>query len=312
MTKICFIGDIHGKMFSPQDRLTDYNNDLFNQMIWVRDYCNDNNINVIVHLGDIFDKPEASDSWKNRFIEIWKDFNGKFYSIIGAAHDLFYNNEKSFNKTCLRNLELSGVLEVLDDKQIVIDNVHLISLSINVTKAKKDIKSIELSNNQYNIFVAHQFYEWGLDRKSGFTSYDLSKVNVPCSLILGHDHHQYDNVVCGNVTIYRPGSFMRTELSEETIKMTPRILIFDDGKFNYINVGCSRKIDEIYNVSEYRLRKSNTRVFSQIENTIKDLENYLHNDDTIIPCSKALKELKCPEPEYNYLKSIYSICNQPF
>ena len=34
--KLCFIGDIHGKVNTPNDYLLDYNEDLFNQLEWVR------------------------------------------------------------------------------------------------------------------------------------------------------------------------------------------------------------------------------------------------------------------------------------
>lgn len=313
MQKIAFIGDIHGKNSNPLNRLSDYNTDLFNKLIWIRDYCMKNNIDTIIHLGDIHDKPEASDAWKNKFIQIWSSYTGKFYSIIGMLHDLFYNREESFEKTCLRNLELSGVISVIKEP-IKINNINIIPLDMRIKQAKSEIKHIETKfvDNSINVLVAHQFYEWALDESAGFTKKELSKITKKCSLILGHDHRQHNNEVVNNVTVVRPGSLMRTELSEETISMQPRIAVLDElGNWEYVIVP-HKDINEIYNVQEYRLKKNNSKIFRNLSCNISEISNYLHKSDSIISCSEALKEFKCPEEEFNYLKAVHQLCNQAF
>ena len=56
--------------------------------------------------------------WKNKFINQWKDFKGTFYSIIGAAHDLFYNKEKMSSEQLFIN------------KQVKKDNFLLINFCV--------------------------------------------------------------------------------------------------------------------------------------------------------------------------------------
>ena len=310
MTKICFIGDIHGKKKSPSNRLTDYNIDLFNQLEWVKNYCNQNQIEYIIHLGDIFDTPDATDEWKNKFIELWKSYNGTFYSIIGAAHDLFYNQKNSYDKTCLRNLELSGVIKVLKSNDYLsLNEAAIYSLSPYIDEAKEQLKNLNLQIDKCNIIVGHQFYNWNLDESISIVDDDFVNINANCSLILGHDHHQYNNVLSGNITIYRPGSFMRTELSEATINMTPRVLIYNSGVFEYVNVPC-RNINEIYNVSEYMSKKN--KLFKQIKNNIENISKYLDNQNVNISCSKYLMSSNCPSDEFEYLKSVHQVCNQEF
>ena len=306
--KLCFIGDIHGKVNTPNDYLLDYNEDLFNQLEWVKQYCEQNNIQNIFHLGDIFDKPEATDNWKNKFINQWKDFKGTFYSIIGAAHDLFYNKENSYDRTCLRNLELAGAIKVLNNTKIILDNVGITSVSPDIKIAKQQIKNLSL-NCQYEIILAHQFYNWGFDKSAGFENEDFNNIQKSCNLILGHDHHQYKEVSIKNVTIFRPGSFMRTELSESTIKMKPRILIFDEDKFYYVEIP-HRDINEIYNVAAYKLNKS--KAFKEIKNNIKDISEYLNKDADILRCSDFLKEVNCPVEEFQYLKTLHQVQGQDF
>lgn len=314
MTKIAFIGDIHGKNSSPLNRLCDYNEDLFNKLKYIRDYCMSKGIDTIVHLGDIHDKPEASDEWKNKFIEIWSQYNGKFYSIIGMLHDLFHNREESYNKTCLRNLELSGILSVIR-KPLIIDNkIKLIPLNMRIKQAKEEILRVdELYDDSYvNVLLAHQFYDWTLDQNLGFTEEELLSIKNKFILILGHDHRQYDNMQIGNILVVRPGSLMRTELSEETIVAKPRIAVLDDfGNLEYVEIP-HRDINLIYDVKEYRLRKSNTKLFKNIKNDISEIADYLHKSDEVISCSCALKEFNCPDGEYNYLKAVHQVCNQPF
>lgn len=312
MTKICFIGDIHGKNSTPLGRLTDYNEDQFAKLAWIRQYCEENDITHIVHLGDIYDKPEATDAWKNKFIQTWFGFKGKFYSIIGMAHDLFYNNEKSFDKTCLANLELSGVLKVLREK-VVIDDVELIPLDMRIRDAKESLTDIEkdLRISYHHILVGHHFYEWQLDKSAGFTEEELSEFLTNCDLVLGHDHRQHETVQAGCVTVHRPGSLMRTELSEEMIKHRPRILIYEDHIWRYVEIP-HKDINEIYNVQEYRSHKADAKAFRQIHNNLENVGQYLHKTDDIIPCSKALADLGCPKEEFEYLRAVYQSCGQAF
>lgn len=309
--KICFIGDIHLKKMSPLNRLIDYNDDLLKKLEWIRDYCNTNEIDTVVHLGDIADYPDMPDGLKNKFIQTWRLYKGTFYSIVGMSHDLFYNNEQSYFKTCLYNLELSGILQVLYEP-VLIDNIRLAPLDMHIDKAKEQIRHAGLDNHR-TIFLAHQFYNWDLDKRAGFEEDDFVNLDKECSLILGHDHRQHNDVVSGNVTIRRPGSLMRTELSEETISKKPRVLLFDSttDTWDYITVP-HRDINEIYNVAEYRAKKSNLKSFKQVKNALENISSYFHKDDTIIHCSKALEDLKCPPAEYEYLKSVYQLCNQQF
>lgn len=315
MTKILFIGDIHGKRTNPLNRLCDYNEDQYKKLEWIRDYCMSNDVRTIVHLGDIFDKPEATEEWKNKFIQIWKPYQsfGKFYSIVGKLHDLFYNVEQSYPKTCLANLELSGILEVIDSKIIAVDNVELCALSMHTTTAKKQMLELDKSFRvgYEHIILAHQFYQWELEPEAGFTEEELKTIQTKCSLVLGHDHRQHQTQEVDMVSVFRPGSLMRTELSEETIQMKPRVLLYDNGSWNYIEVP-HRDITEIYNVQEYRTKKANSKLFRQLENNLEDIGKYFHNNDTVIPCSQALKELNCPQEEYEYLKAVYQVCSQEF
>lgn len=316
MTKILFIGDIHGKKANPLDRLCDYNEDQYRKMIWIRDHCITNNIKTIVHLGDIADKPEMPDEWKNKFIEIWKPYisYGKFYTIIGLLHDLFYNRQESYPKTCLYNLELSGVLEVIQTPIIVENSVRLIPMSMFTKEAKEQILDIDNHiecDGMDNILLAHQFYNWTLDKSAGFTEEELMNIITPCSLILGHDHRQYPDDIVGNVTVRRPGSLMRTELSETTIEMKPRVLLYENGQWSYIEVP-HRPIEEIYNVIEYQNRKKEVKIFKSLENNLEDISKYFHKENSIIPCSEILAGLHCPKDEFDYLRGVHQVCCQDF
>lgn len=309
---IMFIGDIHGKNKTPLNRLKDYNDDLFKKMEWLVSYCNANQIRYCIHLGDIHDKTEASDEWKNRFIQIWRQYNGKFYTIFGN-HDIPYNEESLYTKTCLRNLELSGVIEVLREP-LIIDDVSIVPLSLDLAKSKEIIKySIKNNIGLHLIFVGHHFYEFGLNRKAGFVEEDFKDISSRVDLVLGHDHKQYETKFVNQMMILRPGSLMRTELSEATINMVPRVLVLDrDLGFQYVQVP-HRDINEIYNVQEYYSKKQNAKYFKQTINALENMNKYLdRKSESSILCSEALKELGCPQPEFDYLKAVYQQCGQEF
>lgn len=314
MTKFAVIGDIHGKKSSPLDRLCDYNEDLYKKMEWIRDYCIENEIKNIFHLGDIADKPDMPDELKNRFIQIWRPYQsyGTFWSIIGLLHDTFNNDLSSYPRTCLYNLELSGIVKILREP-IVIDSVEIYPLDPRTREAKIQLMQLEkqFKVGYEHVILGHQFYEWGLDKNSGITKEELETFGTSCSLLLGHDHRHYDIEQVGMVEVIRPGSLMRTELSETMISQRPCIAVYDNYKWKYVEVP-HRDINEIYNVAEYRNNKSNVKVFKNLKNNLEDVSKYFHQDDTVIPCSQALADMSCPKEEYEYLRAVYQTIGQEF
>lgn len=314
MTKILFVGDIHGKPSSPLGRLKDYNEDLFKKLEWIFDYCVENQVKYLVHLGDICDKPEMPEKWKNKFIQLCSKYSGKFefLTIIGVLHDFFHNREESYYDTCLYNLELAKVIKVLREPLDLGDTV-LYPMSLYTKDCKKQIIHIDKNfkiDREY-ILLAHQFYNWDLDESAGFTKEELETIGVQCSLVLGHDHRQHDTEQVDMVQVFRPGSLMRTELSETMINQKPRVLLYDNHVWSYIEVP-HRDITEIYNVAEYRARKSNIRAFKQATNALDSLKSAFSDFEQKIYCSGYLKEQGCPADEFNYLKAVHQTCGQPF
>lgn len=315
--KIALIGDIHGKNRNPLGRLQDYNDDLFNKLQWIVNYCNKNKIETIIHLGDIHDKTEATDEWKNRFIQIIRQFKGLFYTIIGN-HDLPNNNEKLYYQTCLRNLELAGAAFILRDP-IQVGKAKIIPLSLDIQKAKKELQSYAEQAKETNetwIFVGHHYYQFDLKPEAGFVEDDFRQFKSSMNLVLGHDHRQHESIFVNRCcNLFRPGSMMRTELSEETITMRPRFLVYDSSKtlepWTYIEIP-HRDINEIYDVAMYRNKKNNTKYFKQTRNALDNMDKYLKTQEVSIPCSKALKKLNCPSEEYEYLRYVYQSCSQEF
>lgn len=317
MTKILFLGDVHGKNKSPLNRLKDYNDDLFAKLQWIVDYCNKERVDFCIHLGDIHDRTEASDEWKNRFIQTWQGCFASFYTIFGN-HDIPYNNEQFYPKTCLRNLELSNAVKIFKEPMAFNGKMRIVPLSLDLTKAKQELYEYcndSLATTMHTIFVGHHYYEFDLNRNAGFVEEDFASIPVRADLVLGHDHRQHNTIFANNIQIFRPGSLMRTELSESTINMKPRVLLYDTEDvigWKYIEVP-HRDINEIYDVELYYSKKSNAKYFKQTSNALENMHKYLDKkSDTSILCSEALKQLNCPQPEFDYLKAAYQQCGQEF
>ena len=314
MSKVMFVGDIHGKSKQPLGRLLDYNEGLYAKLECIVNFCNNNSVEYIIHLGDIHDTWNTQDEWKNRVISIFKQFKGKVYSLVGN-HDLASGNESFYYKTCLRTLELSGALTILKEP-LKLNLSIILPLSLDIKQAKKDFINI-IGNTPVGlkcICVGHNYYEFGLDKNAGFTEdFFVENDRLGVDVILGHDHTQYPDCTAGNTTIIRPGSLMRTELSETTIEQKPRVLLYDDSKLEYTYIEVPhRPINQIYNVQEYRMHKSTAKALRQISSNIEDISKYVHSDNTVVRCSDALKELQCPTEEYEYLRSVYQMCGQEF
>lgn len=122
-------------------------------------------------------------------------------------HDEIFDRLDSLDRTSLGLLFETKAIEHLDYIKVKVCGrvVNIIGCDF-----PEDFRSIT-NFNEYNIGVAHKFYEYDLSDES-LKKEDLSKLGYNL-LILGHDHVPYNTVTemtdFGKVSIIRPGSFMR-------------------------------------------------------------------------------------------------------
>lgn len=115
-TKIAIIGDVHLSDVQVTTRLDNYNEAILAKLEFIRDYCNQNDIEEMFFLGDLFHRKSAQQTTHQtiaRLITLFESFDARVWTIIGN-HD--YNGSiDSFDKQPLNVLHTCGALNILDE-----------------------------------------------------------------------------------------------------------------------------------------------------------------------------------------------------
>lgn len=269
-----FITDSHITTLS-RVRNGDLLDDLANKLEFVVNYCNENKA-ILLHGGDVFDKPTVPDLVKNRIFPILSKLWTKPYFINGN-HDTLYNNPEFDYKTSYQTLISANLVN--DLKTVDLGNVILTSEVPIITRHKPQI------------VLFHGF----LNQEDGRNTFRFSDVNTEdkCYIMLGHDHVVYEPLqYTSNVKIFRPGSFARG-VRVETNMRNPKMIHIKviDGvlKSKEVEIKC-REWDEIFSAKEAKVSK--TQQHASYEDIISQIRQSQSTDLTF---SEAMKQVSEPD-----------------
>lgn len=146
--KICLMTDTHlsAQKYSKIDRKTGINKFLsrqFESLEWVLNYLKENDIDTIVHAGDVFDSSRVTTYPVKRTKELFRNFN--VYAIKGNHDDCnFYHDEK------ISALDLIDINAFNEPKAEVIDGVNFV-----FTPWGYEINPELVDNSKKNVLIAH-------------------------------------------------------------------------------------------------------------------------------------------------------------
>ena len=246
MRDFVFITDTH-IMTSSRVRSGDVASDICNKLRFVVDYCNKNNA-ILLHGGDVFDKPTVADVTKNEIISILKELKTECYAIAGNHSELWGSPDYNY-KTSFNTLTSAGLMKDLD----LVDCVEYDDVIIT---SKLPLKT----RNKPQIVINHAF----LNIEDGrwtcrFTDLQTTDKTV---VLLGHDHVEYEDLkLTEDLKIIRPGSFLRGVRTDTNCR-TPKLvhLKVKDGKIltKKVDIQC-RDWEEIFKTKEITITKAQQR-----------------------------------------------------
>lgn len=320
--KIAIVGDIHDKNQTPRKRLDIYSESLDEKLDFI---LSDKTLSHVLHLGDLFSKSTATEERKNILISKFRDAKnrGLNVSTILGNHDFPNDNFDEIKKTAFYNIVLSEAIAYLaPERSAIIDNVLVVALPYYIKRTKEYMKKdlidlINKSNCQKVVILGHHMYEFGLCRDASITidmlkELDSAKKNIKdITMFLGHDHRYYDPITAGSVTLYRPGSVMREELSEYNITRIPCYYVYDTAtsKVEKVEIPC-KSAQEIFNLKEFTTNKQIKRTFDEIKLRLSGLN--IRSEQPVVKMSDELRKLSAPEQIIDYIQSLYMINNLDF
>lgn len=235
--KILFFTDSHIRGTTPKNRKDDFTNTLerkFNEIVEIID---EEDIDYVIHGGDLFDRPDVSISLVSRFAKILNKIKVPIY-IISGNHDIFGHNPKTLNRTMLGLICELKVLNIIDKNEKIIFEKNNIKVQItgqpyiyNIDnpndKSPYIVKDIEKSCD-FSIHVVHGML---LDKPFiegiPYTLIDDIKETLADITLSGHYHSGFEKVEINGKYFLNPGSIVRISNSLREIKRKPKVIIMN-------------------------------------------------------------------------------------
>ncbi|GAF63578.1 DNA repair exonuclease [Bacillus sp. TS-2] len=117
--KFLYFTDTHIRGTTPKNRLDDFVESLKNKIKEIIDIANEEEVDFILHGGDVFDRPDLSPNVVGQFAKLFKEANSPIYAISGN-HDTFGHNPNTLSRTMLGLIDSFGLMTVIHPHQPIL------------------------------------------------------------------------------------------------------------------------------------------------------------------------------------------------
>lgn len=298
--KFLYFTDTHIRGTTPKNRKDDFIETLENKFNEILKIIEMENIDYLLHGGDLFDRPDISISIVSRFAKIFNNICIPFY-IISGNHDVFGHNPNTINRTMIGLLNELGILEIINNKNIMLEKndirVQLTGQPYIYDIDKKDKSSYIVSELDNNIdFSIHMVHGMLLDKPFikgvDYTLIDEIKNTLADITLSGHYHSGFKEINIEGKYFINPGSVIRISNTMREFKRKPKVVIIDiEDKIDisYIYLESAKDGELVLDRSEIEKNIFKNERIYEFKQTIDAAMNFEKMDinDILIEVSKA-------------------------
>ncbi|EFI42287.1 metallophosphoesterase [Peptoniphilus sp. oral taxon 386] len=233
--KFLYFTDTHLRATNPINRIDNFFETLKTKLNEVVNISIEENVDYILHGGDLFDRPDTSISVVSDFSKIFQKFNVPIY-IVSGNHDIFGHNPKTLNRTMLGLLCNLGILNLVNDKKIILKK----DISVQLTAYPYTFgMDDDINKSNYLVLEKNPEADYMIHMTHGFLIDRPFIKNIPHTLIseisstfaditLGaHYHYGFKTTEINGKYFVNPGSIVRISNSQEEIKRKPKVVIIE-------------------------------------------------------------------------------------
>lgn len=235
--KLLFFTDTHIRGTTPKNRKDVFVDTIEQKLIEITDIIKKNDIDFVLHGGDLFDRPDVSISIVSKFATILDQIKVPFY-LISGNHDIYGHNPNTINRTMLGLLDVLGVVKLINkDEKILLEKD---GIKVQLT-GQPYVYDIDLPNNiNYYIldevlddvnFSIHMVHGMLLDRPFikgiPYTLVDDIKNTLADITLSGHYHAGFKTIKIDNKYFINPGSMVRVTNSLNEINRIPQVILIE-------------------------------------------------------------------------------------
>ncbi len=278
--KILYTADWHLRCKVPENRLESPSDFYQLQLDKIKEIFNilNNEADIMIIGGDLFDRYKPEYSLLNDIIRILKSSKKPIYVVLGN-HDLIGANLKSVRRSGVGALIEAKIVNYLFSTQ---DNVFSSEThSIRVrgyhyrleVDPEKDYMFKKKFENTTDIIVTHDLIVPPGEYPFTCIPYDTIKTNADI-VLCSHWHRPFKGKV-GKTDFYNPGCIVRTDITE--VDHRPQIMmveVTDDGKVGIEArfLKCSKEGKEVFDMERVKERKNHLQEYSQFVENLSDVK----------------------------------------
>ncbi|GAB6136948.1 metallophosphoesterase family protein [Halanaerobaculum tunisiense] len=226
--KLLVMSDTHIRGTTPSRRVDNFKEALFNKLQEIREIVKKEEVDFILHAGDVFDRPNPAPSVVNEFLQVFRKFSVPIY-VVAGNHDLYGHNPDTLSRTMLGVLVNSGVLEIVADQMVLERGEVSLQLSgkhfdYNVDTDASAYQVIKSEEVDYALHLAH-----GMLLEKPFFDQEYTLIEDVATeadiVVSGHYHLGFDQIEYQETKFVNPGALMRISAHKEEINRQPQVAI---------------------------------------------------------------------------------------
>lgn len=237
--KFLYFTDTHIRGSNPKNRLDNFQDTLEKKFEEVVEISQREEVDYVLHGGDLFDRPDTSVSIINRFARVLKKIEVPIY-IISGNHDIYGHNPDTINRTMLGLLDTIDILNIIDNEIVILEkNGVRVQLSgqpyifnidgpdkLKYYSPREIDPSVDFSIHMVHGMLLEKIFFEGVD----YTLID-NIVDTKADVILsGHYHSGYNTLNINGKYFINPGSLVRITNSLSEMKRRPKVVIIEVSK----------------------------------------------------------------------------------
>ncbi|MBM7837717.1 DNA repair exonuclease SbcCD nuclease subunit [Alkalihalobacillus xiaoxiensis] len=234
MIKFVYFTDTHIRGTTPKNRLDAFPETLKDKINQVLTIAEKEEVDFLLHGGDVFDRPDLSPSTVGQFAQLFRKAPAPIYTISGN-HDTFGHNPATVSRTMLGLLDAFGILTLIHpEAPVLIEKgdlrVQLSGQPYHYDLDQRDVKLDYYPANETNadvlIHMVHSMLvEKALPEGVAHTLVDHIWGTTADILFTGHFHSGFGIKEREGTFICNPGALARINNHWTEMERMPKVVI---------------------------------------------------------------------------------------
>ncbi len=285
--RLLYLTDTHIRGTSPRSRTDDFPQTLRQKLIEVNKIAWREQVDFILHGGDVFDRPNLSPAVVRDFVKLLRELPAPIYAVAGN-HDIYGHNPETLDRTMLGLLEAFGTIRLVHRGQkITLEKrgirVQLSGQPFHYDLDKQDRQLDYCVENEtdadYCIHMVHgMLVEGTFPEGVAYTMVQhlWEQSHLPDILLTGHYHAGFPIQKRKGKYIVNPGAMARINSHSREISRMPQVALIDLSTgidIRLLSLTCAEKgekvIDRSY-IDQANDRKEKLDLFVQGIEAVND------------------------------------------